>query len=210
MLIDISPTISSQTAVWPGDTPFSQRFLCRIDQGANIDLSTMQTTVHIGAHCDAPSHYRAGLDSIEKRDLSFYYGPCQIMTVNVERGQRIYPTDLQTEIIAPRVLFHTNSFPNPNHFNTDFNALSSELVAYAYDRGVRLIGLDTPSVDLFSCKALESHQAIADRDMAVLEGVVLEGVEDGLYVLMAFPLKIEGADASPVRAILLKEKLGLL
>ena len=205
MLIDISPTICSLTAVWPGDTPFSHRFLCRIEEGANIDLSTIQTTVHIGAHCDAPSHYREGLESIEHRSLSLYYGSCQVITVQVKRNERIYPTDLKQEIMAPRLLLRTNSFPDPNHFNEDFNALSPELVMFAHQRGVRLIGLDTPSVDLFTSKKLESHQAIADRDMAVLEGVVLNEVEDGLYTLIAFPLKIQGADASPVRAVLLKE-----
>ena len=203
MLIDISPMISPKTAVWPGDTPFSQRFLCRIEDGANIDLSTINTTVHLGAHCDAPSHYREGLPSIEERSLNLYYGPCQVMTVEVPLGHRIYPADLPASLTAPRLLLHTKSFPDPNHFNEDFNALSPELIAFAHEQGVQLIGLDTPSVDPFSSKTLESHQAIADRDMAVLEGVVLLGVADGLYTLMAFPLKIQGADASPVRAVLL-------
>ena len=203
MLIDISPTLSPETAVWPGDTPFSQRFLCRIEEGANIDLSTINTTVHVGAHCDAPSHYREGLPSIEERSLDLYYGPCQVMTVQVALGRRIYPKDLQTTLVAPRLLLHTGSFPDPNHFNEDFNSLSPELIAFAYEKGVRLIGLDTPSVDPFHSKVLESHQAIADRDMAVLEGVILSEVADGVYTLMAFPLKIQGADASPVRAVLL-------
>ena len=124
MLIDISPTISPQTAVWPGDTAFSQRFLCQIAEGANIDLSTINTTVHIGAHCDAPSHYREGLPTIEARSLHLYYGPCQVVTVQVPLGNRIYPKDLPTAVTAPRLLLHTGSFPDPNDFNEDFNALS--------------------------------------------------------------------------------------
>ena len=92
-------------------------------------------------------------------------------------------------------LFHTKSFPDPNHFNTDFNALSPELIDYCAERGVRLIGLDTPSVDPYSSKALESHNAIFRHDMAVLEGVnVLTGVEDGVYTLIALPLKIQDSD----------------
>ena len=202
-LIDISPTISPKTAVWTGDTPFAQEFLCRFDQGANLDLSTITTTVHIGAHTDAPSHYHPDGQTMEVRPLELYYGPCQIVTVNVPKGERILPEHLNVEITAERVLFHTRSFPDPNTFNTDFNSLSPELVDHCASLGVRLVGLDTPSVDPYSSKALESHNAIARHDMAVLEGVVLTDVSDGVYTLIALPLKIQGSDASPVRAVLL-------
>ena len=202
-MIDISPLISPKIGVWTGDTEFSQQFLCRFETGANLDLSTITTTVHLGAHTDAPSHYVPNGQTMEERPLELYYGPCQVITVDVPRGERIFPKHIEgIEILAERVLFHTKSFPNPNHFNTDFNALSPELVDYCAERGVRLIGLDTPSVDLYSSKALESHNAIARHDMAVLEGVVLTDVADGVYTLIALPLKIQGSDASPVRAVL--------
>ena len=202
-MIDISPVINSALAVWPGDVAFSQQFACQIAGGANIDLSAIHTTVHLGAHCDSPSHYRLGGQDIAARSLHYYYGPCQVITVDAPRGERIYPQHIQTSIQAPRVLLRTNSFPDPKVFNQDFNAYSPELVAWLYQQDVMLIGLDTPSIDPFSSKALESHQAVADRDMAILEGVVLEHVADGVYTLIALPLKIESADASPVRAVLL-------
>ncbi len=85
----------------------------------------------------------------------------------------------------------------------DFNSLSPELVAWLHGEGVILIGIDTPSVDPLQSKVLESHNALADRDMSVLEGVVLDHVEPGVYTLSALPLRLEGADASPVRAVLL-------
>jgi arylformamidase len=204
-ILDISPLISPRTAVWTGDTPFSQKFLCRFDEGAHLDLSTITTTVHIGAHTDAPSHYQADGKTMEARDLRYYYGACQVITVSVEQGSRVYPKDLPTEIQAPRVLLRTNSFPDPEVFTTDFCSLSPELVHHAHEQGVQLIGLDTPSVDPYTSKGLEAHNAVADCDMAILEGVVLDDVEDGIYTLVAFPLKIEGADASPVRAILITE-----
>jgi len=174
-------------------------------QGANLDLSSISTTVHVGAHTDAPNHYRADGVGMEQRALERYYGPCQVISVGVGRGNRILPHHVKAEIIAPRILFHTGTFPNPDAFNEDFAALSPELVAFLSDRGVQLVGIDTPSVDPCDSKALESHNAIADRDMAILEGVVLEGVESGLYTLIALPLRIEGADASPVRAVLVAE-----
>lgn len=201
-LIDISPLISPRIGVWPGDTPYAQRYLCRLDQGANLDLSTIETTVHLGAHADSPSHYRAGGAGIAARSLDRYFGPCEVVRVQVERGARVMPHHLPGPVTAPRVLLHTGTFPDPDAWNADFAALSPELVAHLHDQGVTLVGIDTPSIDPQASKALESHQAVADRDMAVLEGLVLEHVPPGRYTLVALPLKLEGADAAPVRAAL--------
>jgi arylformamidase len=205
-LIDISPPLTADIAVWPGDTPFSRAVLCSIAGGANLDLSTITTTVHVGAHTDAPSHYAADAPGIGERSLDLYFGPCQVMRVDVTRGQRVLPADLTGPIRAPRLLLHTGTFPDPNHFNVDFAALSPELVAHVHDAGVVLIGLDTPSVDLCEDRELLSHTAIAERDMAILEGVVLEHVPDGLYTLIALPLHLPGCDASPVRAVLVVDQ----
>jgi len=205
MIFDISPVISSRLGVWPGDTGFSREVCLDTNQGDNITLSAIRTTLHLGAHVDAPNHYRAGTKAIEERALERYYGPCQVMRVELSRGKRIRPQHLSAAIVAPRLLFHTGSFPNPESWNSDFNALSAELVEYLSAAGVRLVGLDTPSIDLEEDKDLESHQAVADHDMAILEGVVLSDVEPGLYTLCALPLSIEGADASPVRAVLIRD-----
>lgn len=110
------------------------------------------------------------------------------------------------KILAHRVLFKTSSFPNPNQWNSDFISLSAELVDFLAAQGVFLVGIDTPSVDLFEDKVLESHRAIYQHNMAILEGVVLEAVPEGVYTLVALPLKIEQADASPVRAILIENR----
>jgi arylformamidase len=201
-IIDITPTLHSGIAVWPGDVGFSRVVTCSIAGGANIDLSSITTTVHVGAHADAPSHYAADGAHIADRSLHLYYGPCQVMRVDVGRGQRILPADLPSAVSAPRLLLHTGTFPDPDDFNEDFAALSPELVRFLSDSGVLLVGIDTPSIDLFSSKDLPSHKAIAQRDMAVLEGVVLDHVVSGTYTLVALPLKLAGADASPVRAVL--------
>ena len=202
-IIDISPLISPRIGVWPGDTPFSREVLLDMHDGANLTLSTIHTTVHLGAHTDAPNHYAKSGEGIAARPLELYYGPCQVMEVTIPRGERILPENLPSEIKAPRLLLKTGSFPDPNHFNEDFNSLSPELVEWLHNHGVRLIGIDTPSVDLFSDKELLSHNAIASRNMAILEGVVLEEVPSGAYTLVALPLKLEACDASPVRAALL-------
>jgi len=203
-LIDISPLISPRIGVWTGDTPFSHEYLCTIKEGSNLDLSYMKTTMHLGAHADAPSHYIHPGEGIAERSLAYYYGPVQVVHVDISRGERILPKHMSCEPQAERILFCTRSFPDPDIFTTDFCALSPELIHHLAERGVILVGIDTPSIDPYSSKSLESHQAVAKYDLAVLEGLILEHVPEGCYCLMAFPLKIEGADAAPVRAILRK------
>jgi arylformamidase len=204
-LLDISPVLSPRVAVWPGDVAFSRQLSAAIDDGANIDLSAITTTVHVGAHTDAPSHYLRSGATMESRSLELYYGPCDVRSVQIGRGERITPAHLGSPPRAPRLLLHTGTFPDPDVFTRDFAALSPELVAWAHGHGVRLIGIDTPSIDLCDDAVLLSHTAIAERDMAILEGIVLDAVPDGLYTLIALPLRIEGADASPVRAVLVAE-----
>ena len=204
-IIDISPLISPGIAVFPGDTPFQEEFLMDFSSGDNLRLSKITTTVHLGAHTDAPSHYALKGDSIEKRNLNIYVGLCQVIEVNCQKNSRIKISDLnQTEIYAPRVLFKTNSFLNPNSWSSDFVSLSSELVGYLHFKKVILVGIDTPSIDSANDKILECHNAVFKNDMSILEGIVLTHVEPGLYELVALPLNILGADATPVRAILLK------
>ena len=202
MIYDITAPITPDLAVWPGDTPMSREILLDMARGDNLTLSTLRATVHLGAHADAPSHYGTDAPSIEKRDLDRYLGPCQVVRVEAKRGTRIGPGDLGTDIDAERVLLATGTFPDPRTFNTDFAALDPALVDQLADRGVKLVGVDTPSVDLFDDKTLIAHNRFLARDLAILEGLVLRDVPPGRYELIALPLPLTGFDASPVRAIL--------
>ena len=202
-LIDISPLIDPAIHVWPGDTPYVHTVNLDIAAGSNITLSDIRTTVHVGAHTDAPNHYVADGEDIASRRLEYYLGPCVVMGVDVARGECILPRHVDAaRVTAPRVLFRTGTFPDPRSWNNDFASLSPELVDFLHERGVILIGIDTPSVDPFDSKELEAHHAFARHDMAPLEGVVLDGVADGEYELIALPLRLRNADASPVRAVL--------
>jgi arylformamidase len=205
-IIDISPEIHSGIGVFPGDTPFKEEFLLSFENGDHLGLSKIETTVHLGAHADAPSHYSPSGESIEQLALERYFGWAQIIPVPGCRGRRILVDDIRhLPIEAPRVLFKTGSFPNPNQWNSDFASLSAELVEYLHEKGVELVGIDTPSIDPEQDKVLESHKTVARHGMSILEGIVLENVRPGVYCLVAFPLRIRGADASPLRAVLLKE-----
>ena len=202
---DISPTLSERIGVFPGDVPFSRNISHDMARGDTLGLSSVTTTLHVGAHADAPSHYVAGGRDIAQRSLEPYYGPCQVMEVKGPAGSRIFPEDLAGEVTAPRVLLKTGSFPDPEVWNADFSSCSPELVEFLHAAGVILIGIDTPSVDPQDDKELLSHAAVAERDLSLLEGLVLGGVQAGTYLLAAFPLRLEGADASPVRAVLMEE-----
>lgn len=173
------------------------------DKGHHLQLSSFQSTFHVGAHADSSSHYHAGGEGVEARALSAYIGRAQVVRISVARGDRIQPSHLkEKKIQAPRVLFSTATFPDPNQWNSDFASLSPELIRHLHDQGVVLVGIDTPSVDPEDSKKLESHQALFETKMAVLEGLLLSHVPEGLYTLTAAPLPFVGADASPVRALL--------
>jgi arylformamidase len=202
MIFDISPPISPDIAVWPGDTPFARELLMDMKHGDNITLSTLRTTCHVGAHADAPSHYGRDAPAIHVRSLDYYLGRCQVMRVAAERGGVIVPGDLKQPLRAERLLLATGTFSDPTHFNEDFAALAPELVVWLHGHGVRLVGIDTPSVDPFASKELPAHRQFLEHDMAILESLVLSEVPEGVYELIALPLKLVDADASPVRAVL--------
>jgi arylformamidase len=202
MIYDISPPISERLAVWPGDTPPRREVLCDMRRGDNITLSTLHATVHLGAHADAPSHYARDAPSIDERSLDLYVGPCQLVRLSVPRRCRITPDMLPKAITCERVLIATGTFPSPEDFNEDFAAFSPELIEVLHQRAVRLVGIDTPSVDPFDSKDLPAHQACLRCDVAILEGLILRDVPEGEYELIALPLKLVGFDASPVRAVL--------
>ena len=228
MTYDITPSITPKLAVWPGDTPASREVLCDMARGDNITLSTLRATVHLGAHADGPNHYGKDAPAIDERSLDYYLGPCQVIRVDVARATRIVPEMLPDGIqhlpavggndlasvragqasaerpihLPPRVLFATETYPDPQNWNVDFAALSVELIDFLHDRDVITVGIDTPSVDLFESKDLPAHKAILRHDMAILEGLVLKDVPEGIYELIALPLPLVGFDASPVRAVL--------
>ena len=206
-ILDISPLVSEKLAVFPGDTNFEREVLMDFKKGNHLVLSAIKTTVHVGAHADAPGHYHPAGQGIDERPLFYYLGPTTVVELSLPPKTRITPEHFskcwREEAFHSRILLKTSSFPDPFQWSPDFNALTPELVHFLADRGGVLIGIDTPSIDLACDSELLSHKAIYERDMAILEGLVLDHITPGHYFLSALPLKLEGSDASPVRAILL-------
>ncbi len=203
-IIDISPLISEAIAVFPGDTPFTRNWLLDYPKGSTFSLSTINTTVHLGAHTDAPYHYVPEGDTIDKADLSTYLGSCQVIDVRGARGRAIMPEDFAVaDCNAARILFRTDSYPDADTWNNDFSYFAPETIEVLAQQGVKLVGIDTPSVDKWDAKELSCHKAIQKHRLRILEGIVLSNVIPGNYTLVALPLPIAGGDASPVRAVLL-------
>jgi len=199
---DITPVISSTLGVFPGDTRPTREILLDLARGDAITLSTLRSTVHLGAHVDGPNHYDVDGRSIDEQPLDLYIGPCQVIDVAASRRARIATTALPSSFEAMRVLLRTGTFPDPHAWNDDFAGLEPSVIHLLADQGVQLVGIDTPSVDLVDSKDLPAHAACAARNVSILEGIVLAGVDEGVYELIALPLRLEGFDASPVRAIL--------
>lgn len=213
---DLSPTLNSLTGVFPGDVAFKREIGLSFEAGHHLGLSAITTTLHIGSHADSSNHYSAEGEGIDRRDLSYYIGPALVVRAKVSRGERVGLRHLSAfgrnkieagERLPGRFLVWTGTFPDPNNWNSDFASYEPDLIERLAGHGVRLIGIDTPSIDPETSKALESHQMISRLNLAVLEGICLDGVPEGEFTLMAQPLKILGADAGPVRALLFEGKL---
>ncbi|MBL0926077.1 MAG: cyclase family protein [Phycisphaerales bacterium] len=204
-IFDISSPISPELAVWPGDAPVRREVHAEIARGSIVTVSSYHASLHVGTHADAPSHYgRNGL-TIEQLPLGRFMGRCRVVDVACGAGVRIVPPMLRGPVDTERVLLKTGTYPDHRVFSRDFAAPSPELIDHLADRGVTLIGVDTPSVDLFTDKQLVTHAACLRRGMLILEGLRLAEVPAGVYRLVALPLKIVGGDGSPVRAVLLPD-----
>lgn len=201
-LYDISPPVSPQAPIFPGDEPYALRWTATLGPGCPVNLSALTMSPHVGAHADAPLHYANGAPDAAQVPLDTYLGPCRVIHA-IGCGPLIHIHHLQHAAahLPPRVLVRCCEKAD-TVWNPDFSAFAPETVAWLADQGVRLIGLDTPSVDPADSKTLDSHQQLRQRDLRVLENLVLDDVPEGDFELIALPLKLAGACASPVRAVL--------
>ncbi|MCW7536429.1 arylformamidase [Aquabacterium sp. A7-Y] len=202
-LWDISPPVYDGSPVFPGDTPYQQRWSARLGPGCPVNVGQLTLSPHVGAHADAPLHYANGAAPAGLLDLQPYLGPCRVVHC-IGRGPLIRIEDLQDHVDAlpPRVLVRTFEQAPVHRWVDDFAAFAPEALAWLADHGVQLVGIDTASVDPASSKTLDAHQILLQRDLRVLENLVLDDVPAGDYELIALPLKLLQADASPVRAVL--------
>jgi arylformamidase len=210
-LYDITPPVRPGLPVWPGDTPYQVSRSWAISRGDSVNVSAITSTPHLGAHADAPFHVDEAGATIDELPLEAFLGPCRLVEVPSE--PLILPRHLPAGIDLgdpPRLLLRAGrEAPGSSRteeagegFPEHFPALSPELARALVDAGARLVGLDSPSVDPFDSTELAAHHVLAAGGVVNLEGLALEGVPPGVYELVALPLRLEGLDASPVRAVL--------
>lgn len=202
-IFDVSQPLTPRTPMWPGDTPYRERRTWSMDEGGGVNVSAVSFSTHAGTHADAPLHYAQDGAPIGAVDVEIYIGPCRVIDCS-DIGPRIEARHLVGRLAntPPRVLCRTyEAFPHTT-WQTDFTTLAPDAIDVLAAAGVRLIGVDAPSLDPQDSKTMDAHSAVARHRMAILEGLVLDHIPPGDYELIAPPLLLANLDAAPVRALL--------
>ena len=201
-LWDISPPVQPGSPVFPGDAAFELRWGATLSADCPVNVSTLTLSPHTGAHADAPLHYSADGAAVGALDLAPFLGRCRVVHA-IDCGPLIEWRHLAAALrhLPPRLLVRTYA-RTPVGWDPQLAAYAPDTIERLADRGVLLVGIDTASIDPADSKALPSHQVIRCRGLRVLENLVLDDVPEGDYELIALPLKLMTADASPVRAVL--------
>jgi arylformamidase len=202
-LWDISPPVHAGTPAFPGDTPYTQRWAATLAPGCPVNVSALTLSPHLGAHADAPLHYDPAGAAAGTLDLAPYLGRCRVIHA-LQPGPLVQWRHLAHAAagLPARVLVRCYTRMPQDRFDPDLPGFTPEVLERLADLGVRLVGTDSASVDPAASKTLDAHQVLRRRGMRVLENLLLDDVPEGDYELIALPLKLTQADASPVRAVL--------
>ena len=204
-IIDITHPHSHELAPWPGDTPFNFRLTAAMREGSNCNIGAITTSIHSGTHLDAPFHFDDSGETIDSLSTDRFVGPAHVFAA---QGRDTISRDVFAGLdgnATPRVLVATGSCDDKSVFPTRIPTLAPDVPAWLGAQGVTLIGLDVPSVDQLDSKTLPIHHALDDAGILILENLDLRQVTPGKYELIALPLRIVGADGSPVRAVLVED-----
>jgi arylformamidase len=202
-IIDVSLPLDAQLAVWPGDTAFDYELTWKRSAGATVNVGAVRLSTHCGTHIDAPFHFDEQGKRIDELDLATFVGTAFV--IHVPNRRNISRNDLSRDWQdATRLLLRTDAWDNPHLFPKEIPVIDRDVPDWLGSQGVVLLGLDVPSVDELDSQELPNHHALARNQIAILESLNLKGVEEGVYSLIAAPLKLIGADAAPARAFLMR------
>ena len=211
-MIDISTYLDKDTVSWPGDQAYSFGQALEIRRGDSVNLCSIHTSTHNGTHADAPWHYDDAAPKIDEVALGPYMGPCVV--IDARGANTVQPSVLEEADVrrGDRVLFRTRSGPASTAWEESNPHLAVNTVIALQNYKCPLVGIDSASVDPSTSTSLLAHRALGETGIMILENLELGGVLPGRYILVAFPLKLRGLDASPVRAVLLtpEEARGVL
>ena len=198
--IDITTPISDQMVHWPDNAPVHLRLTRSFAYGDPANVSEISMSVHTATHVDAPRHFIKDGPDVTTLDLNTLLGPCRVVRIHDPRLitlAEVEPLDPQP---GQRILFRTrNSDADWTHqpFNPDFVKLDFPAAQFLQQRGVVCVG-----VDYISVGGSDTHHALLDHHITVIEALALGNVEPGDYELICLPLRIVGADGAPCRALL--------
>jgi arylformamidase len=206
-IYDISLTISPSMVVWPGHPPIGITQTSHLDRGDRSTVSLLELSSHAGTHVDAPVHFVPGATGVEAMDLGLLVGPSLVVhclevdaiTAGVLDGLGIPPG-------TERVLFRTRNSEEwkrgAQGFDKDYVGVTQDGAQWLVEHGVRLVGVDYLAVAPFE-DIIVPHQILLGAGTIVVEGLDLSQIAPGIYQLVCLPLKIEGGDGAPARAILI-------
>ena len=202
-LVDISPSLRVGMGVFPGDAAFATSQTFAIGPDCPVNVASIAMSTHCGAHVDAPLHYDPAGASIDMLDLGDFIGPARVIEARGE-GPLCRFEEIASALdgAPPRLLFKLMGGGDELAWPTGFRALAPETVERLAQLATRLIGVDVPSIDPETSKSLPSHMVCRRHGLRIVENLVLASVAPGDYELIALPLKLEGLDAAPVRAVL--------
>jgi arylformamidase len=200
-LIDVSVTIRPRMPIYPGNPGVRIALAQSLERGDPANVARLDLGAHTGTHVDAPRHFLPDGAGAERLDLDAFVGPCVVADAMAARGaiDEAAVAALDLPVGADRVLLRT---PNSrlwerDEFSPDFVGLDAGGAATLIERGARLVGIDYLSIG-----DPDAHRALLGHDVAVVEGLDLRAVAPGAYLLVCLPLRIEGADGAPARAVL--------
>lgn len=200
--IDISRPLAPGAPTWPGDTPFHYEVSWPKSESGSVNVGKLTMSLHTGTHVDAPYHFDDDGNKILDLPIEIYIGPAIVLDVSGKQSVGAADLDGIDLTGVERLLLRTGSWPDPGRFPSDICYLRSDLAPFLAEQGIRLIGVDVPSVDPLDSKELPAHHSLHACHIHILEGLLLDHVEQGQYELIALPLPLVQADGSPVRAVL--------
>jgi arylformamidase len=199
---DISQRLDRRIAVWPGDTPFSYKVNWSKEESGSVNVGQITMSTHTGTHIDAPFHFDNEGKKVIELDLNLYIGKARVISLTNQARIRVRDVSHMDLKGVARLIIHTGAWTDRSTFPETIPYIEPGLAAYLSEQGVRLLGLDLPSVDPLDSKELSAHHALTAHGIHILEGLVLDGVLEGDYELAALPLSLVEADGSPVRAVI--------
>ncbi len=213
-VIDISQPVETKTACFPGDVPFSRQITVTHEDSKVINLTSFTMSPHVGTHADSPIHIygdmASGVGMASALPLEYFMGACQVIDLadcfEPITSKYLYSRMDKNEKMVPRLLFKTRHHIRYDKFEDNYASFTPDLVEALQEHQVKLIGIDTPSVDHSDSKNLETHHCLHKYKMTWLENLDLTRAKAGFYSLIALPLKFTELEASPLRAVLLKKR----